>query len=169
MEELFALQNGSDIRGIAIETKEHQANLTPAAVEAIAYGVVSWLNEHKKISQPLKIGVGRDSRLSGPNLVTAFIKALVLQGVEVVDFAMATTPAMFMATQFKEFDCDAGIMFTASHLPYYFNGIKIFSRDGGAEKSDIRFILEHTKVQGISQQGTVQQADILTPYLVGIF
>ncbi|MHC9000183.1 phosphohexomutase domain-containing protein [Enterococcus bulliens] len=164
MEELFALQNGSDIRGIAIETKEHQANLTPAAVEAIAYGVVSWLNEHKKISQPLKIGVGRDSRLSGPNLVTAFIKALVLQGVEVVDFAMATTPAMFMATQFKEFDCDAGIMFTASHLPYYFNGIKIFSRDGGAEKSDIRFILEHTKVQGISQQGTVQQADILTPY-----
>lgn len=55
-------------------------------------------------------------------------------GCEVLDFGLSTTPALFMATQFEEFACDAGIMLTASHLPFYFNGIKIFSQAGGAEK-----------------------------------
>lgn len=164
METIASLQNGSDIRGIAIETNEQQANLTSEVVEKIAYGVTSWLMSQKGYQQPLTIGVGRDSRLSGPILVQHFIHALLAQGVKVIDFELATTPAMFMATQFEEFDCDAGIMFTASHLPYYFNGIKIFSRDGGAEKEDIRFILEHSLVSGTKEQGEVTKADILTPY-----
>lgn len=164
MSELTALQNGSDIRGIAIQTDDHQANLTPQAVEQIAYGVTAWLRSQKQCQEPLTIGVGRDSRLSGPTLVQHFIEALVAQGVSVIDFELATTPAMFMTTQFEEFHCDAGIMFTASHLPYYFNGIKIFSRDGGAEKEDIQFILEHAKKQATSNLGTVKKADILTPY-----
>ncbi|EOT49510.1 phosphoglucomutase/phosphomannomutase [Enterococcus sulfureus ATCC 49903] len=161
---LASLQNGSDIRGIAIETDEHQANLTPEAVEKIAYGVTSWLMSQKGYQHPLTIGIGRDSRLSGPILVQHFIKALRAQGVQVIDFELATTPAMFMATQFEAFNCDAGIMFTASHLPYYFNEIKIFSRDGGAEKEDIRFILEHSHLSETKENGELLKADILTPY-----
>ncbi len=55
------------------------------------------------------------------------------------------------------FDCDAGVMLTASHLPYYFNGIKIFSRQGGAEKTDIHYILTHTTVHEAAEKETISK------------
>ena len=162
MTTLEKLQNGSDIRGIAITTDEHQANLTPAAMEKIAAGLLRWLQT--KTAEKVVIGVGRDSRLSGDRLTDALITALVAQGADVIDFELATTPAMFMSTQFPEFACHAGVMLTASHLPYYFNGVKIFSQQGGAEKEDIHFILSHTEPLTAAASGTVKKADILTPY-----
>lgn len=157
------LQNGSDIRGIALDTEEETANLTPAAMEKIASGLIHWLLQ-KQTAQPLTIGIGQDSRLSGDQLKEALVSSLVRQGVHVIDFGLATTPAMFMSTQFKEFACDAGVMLTASHLPYYFNGVKIFSQSGGAEKEDIQFILTHTEEVASETSETVKTADILTPY-----
>ena len=162
MTALEKLQNGSDIRGIAIATEEYPANLTPAAMEKIASGLIHWLRT-KVDETPLVVGIGQDSRLSGASLKTALIDALTRQGVDVIDFNLATTPAMFMSTQFPEFACHAGVMLTASHLPYYFNGVKIFSRQGGAEKEDIQFILSHTDEIN-AEKGRVRQADILTPY-----
>jgi len=70
-----------------------------------------------------------------------FIQVLSAFDVRVIDFEMATTPSMFMATQFEEFNCDATVMFTASHLPFYYNGLKFFTREGGLESSDIRDII----------------------------
>ena len=167
MTDLAKLQNGSDIRGIAIETDELAVNLTPEAVKSIASGLIRWLrtfNEEVYQAGNLRIGVGRDSRISGPQLAQTFMEAAAAQGVEVLDFGMATTPAMFMATQYAEFSCHAGVMITASHLPYYFNGIKIFSKKGGAEHEDIDFILEHTEVNENGKQGQIHSADIITPY-----
>lgn len=166
MTELAALQNGSDIRGIAIDTEEHQANLTPKAMKQIAHGIVTWLRNEKQVKgHPLKIAVGRDSRLSGPVLAEAFMQELVALGVVVLDCQIATTPAMFMSTQFLEFACDAGVMLTASHLPFYFNGVKIFSQAGGAEKSDITQILtKRDQALSVETTGSIQQIDLLTPY-----
>ncbi|GMA45269.1 hypothetical protein GCM10025853_27260 [Tetragenococcus halophilus subsp. halophilus DSM 20339] len=48
MEEIMNLQNESDIRGIAMDTKEYQANLTVSAVREIAAGIVNWLNKMEK-------------------------------------------------------------------------------------------------------------------------
>ncbi|TCD46070.1 phosphomannomutase/phosphoglucomutase [Streptococcus sp. X16XC17] len=167
MTELAQLQNGSDIRGVAIATDEWAVNLTPDAVKQIAAGLVSWLrvaNEEAYQAGHLTIGVGRDSRLSGPDLAQVLTDQLQAQGVDVIDFGLATTPAMFMATQYEEFSCDAGVMITASHLPYYFNGIKIFSKNGGAEHEDIDYILEHTDQNDNGGTGHIGKADILTPY-----
>ncbi|MGT2716181.1 phosphomannomutase/phosphoglucomutase [Streptococcus respiraculi] len=163
------LQNGSDIRGIAIATDELAVNLTPEAVTKIVRGLVYWLcqdDELDKIYQAgrLTIGIGRDSRLSGPSLVEAFTTEAVRLGAQVIDFGLATTPALFMSTQYEEFACHAGVMVTASHLPYYFNGIKIFSRKGGAEHEDIACILEHDQDLGEQAGGAVTTADLLTPY-----
>ncbi|MGT2753461.1 phosphomannomutase/phosphoglucomutase [Streptococcus ovis] len=167
MSDLTKLQNGSDIRGIAIATEEWSVNLTTEAVKQIAAGLIRWLRESNEAAYQagrLRIGVGRDSRLSGPALAQTLIEELVAQGVEVIDFGLATTPAMFMATQYEQFACDAGVMITASHLPYYFNGIKIFSKNGGAEHEDIDFILEHTEPNDNGQTGSQTSADLLTPY-----
>ncbi|KFN89786.1 phosphomannomutase [Tetragenococcus muriaticus PMC-11-5] len=130
MEKLAELQNESDIRGIAIATKEYQANLTVEAVRKIARGIINWLCQ-SGIKEKITMGVGRDSRLSGQKLQETMIEELTVYGVDVYDFGLATTPALFMSTQFSQFSCDVGIMLTASHLPYYYNGIKIFSQKGG--------------------------------------
>ena len=65
------LQNGSDIRGIALEGIEGQhVNLTPEVVETIASAFGVWLSKrlHKDLSA-IKVAVGRDSRLSGPAMI----------------------------------------------------------------------------------------------------
>ncbi|MBF0781075.1 MULTISPECIES: phosphomannomutase/phosphoglucomutase [unclassified Granulicatella] len=167
--DLLHLQNGSDIRGIAISTHEHTANLTQENVQDITKGVINWLCQnpvlHEKYQQgTLTIGVGRDSRLSGPSLSQTFRETALAFGVNIIDFGLATTPAMFMSTQYEQFKTDAGIMFTASHLPFYFNGIKIFSQTGGAEHEDIEYILTHTQTPQSQHKGNLQYHSILPTY-----
>lgn len=96
------------------------------------------------------------------------IDSFVEQNVEVLDFGLATTPAMFMATQFPQYNCDAAIMITASHLPYYFNGLKLFTKSGGAEKADIAYILEHAEKSALTEKGSVTKTSILEDYSVDL-
>ncbi|MGQ7395260.1 phosphomannomutase/phosphoglucomutase [Streptococcus suis] len=163
------LQNGSDIRGIAIATDEYAVKLTRQATKEIVRGLIHWLTQNQELSTlykegKLTIGIGRDSRLSGPDLADAFIEEAVGLGVQVIDFGMATTPALFMSTQYPQFACHAGVMITASHLPYYFNGLKIFSQNGGAEHEDIDYILSHTEAFPALSLGSLTHADLITPY-----
>ena len=87
------------------------------------------------------IGVGRDSRLSGPTIMDAVMDGITSVGSHVNDFNLASTPAMFMSTITNEFECDGAIMLTASHLPFNRNGLKFFTAEGGLEKQDISAIL----------------------------
>lgn len=136
------LQNGSDIRGVAIEGSGKEVNLIPKVVKFIAYGFVKLLeNKRNTKAKSLKVAVGMDSRISGPDLKTAIIKCLTDLGCRVYDCGMATTPAMFMTTVLENYKCDGSIMITASHLPYYYNGLKFFTREGGCENEDIQSIL----------------------------
>jgi phosphomannomutase len=137
------LQNGSDIRGIAIDgvPNEH-VNLTPEVAKILGQAFVIWLSQTvNKPTSALTISVGRDSRLSGPILMQAVINGINSVGSQVYDFAMASTPAMFMSTITAGFECDGAIMLTASHLPFNRNGLKFFTAKGGLEKQDISAIL----------------------------
>ncbi|MBP3692701.1 MAG: phosphomannomutase/phosphoglucomutase [Clostridia bacterium] len=136
------LQNGSDIRGVALEGIEGQSvNLTEEVCRNIGRGFALWLAK-KTGKSNLKVAVGRDSRLSGPALCEWICDAMVQQGLEVTDFSMASTPAMFMATVTEGYEFDGTVMITASHLPFNRNGFKFFTADGGLEKGDIKEILE---------------------------
>ncbi len=141
------LQNGSDIRGIALEGVPGEApNLGEAETLAIMSGFVHWLvKKTGKEAEALKISVGRDSRISGEDFRNWISRALSGEGVQVLDCGMASTPAMFMSTIYPEFDCDGAIMITASHLPFNRNGFKFFSKQGGLDKADIKEILAHAE------------------------
>ncbi len=77
LQELKRLQSGTDIRGIAIE-HEGTKNLTPNLVNNVGFGFVEWLKKTKGLSNKnIKIAVGMDSRLSGPELKKSLIEALV--------------------------------------------------------------------------------------------
>ena len=135
------LQNGSDIRGVALEGIEGQhINLTETACKDIGRGFALWLIK-KTGKTNLRVAVGRDSRLSGETLCGWICEAMVGQGLEVTDFGMASTPAMFMATVTEGYAFDGTVMITASHLPFNRNGFKFFTAEGGLEKGDIKEIL----------------------------
>jgi phosphomannomutase len=137
------LQNGSDIRGVAIEgVPNENVNLTPEIAKILGQSFASWLSQKvNKSTDKLTIGVGRDSRLSGPTIMAAVMEGITSVGSHVNDFDLASTPAMFMSTITAEFECDGAIMLTASHLPFNRNGLKFFTAEGGLEKQDISAIL----------------------------
>ncbi len=142
---IMKLQNGSDIRGVALEGIEGEhVNLTAEACNKIGQAFVKWLSENKKLpAEKLTIGIGRDSRLSGPDLEEAVVKGMVFAGAKVVRCGLATTPSMFMSIVFDQTKFDGSIMITASHLPFNRNGLKFFNADGGLEHDDITKILEY--------------------------
>ncbi|NLY81282.1 MAG: phosphomannomutase/phosphoglucomutase [Clostridiales bacterium] len=145
--DISKLQNGSDIRGVALKGVPKE-NITLSADASYAIGVsfAKWLsNLYGKDCSQLTVSIGHDPRLSAENLKSAMIKGLCSQNVKVLDAGLASTPAMFMTTVFKSYDCDGAIMITASHLPFNRNGFKFFSKDGGLDKSDIKYILTTSK------------------------
>ena len=80
--------------------------------------------------------------MTGPDFRQACVEALTEIGVDVVDCGMATTPAMFMSTIIDGYKCDGAIMFTASHMPYVYNGLKMFTSQGCLEKSDLKDVID---------------------------
>ncbi len=141
------LQNGSDIRGVAMAGVANEpVNLDLEAAERLTRGFVMWLKiKAGKEAGDLKISVGHDSRLSADILQKTLVKTLKKVGCKVYDCGLASTPAMFMSTVFDRYDADGAIMITASHLPFNRNGFKYFSKAGGLDKKDIAKIIDYAE------------------------
>ena len=141
---ILKLQNGSDIRGIAMDGIEgEKINLFTESAFVIGQAFAIWFSKKSgKACEEINVGIGMDSRLTGPALSQALAKGLLSQKVNVTLCGLATTPAMFMSIVFPQTKFDASVMITASHLPFNRNGIKFFDKDGGAESQDIREILQ---------------------------
>jgi len=138
------LQNGSDIRGVAIDSNpDEKVNLTKEKACTLGKAFTIWLSETKgKIINELNLAIGTDSRLSGPKLKNSAIEGITCLGACVGDCAISSTPAMFMSCVLPGFEFDGSIMITASHLPSNRNGMKFFTNKGGLEKKDITEILK---------------------------
>lgn len=145
------LQNGSDIRGIALEGVPGEAvNIDEEAAKRIGRAFLFWLKTVTgKQAYELTIAIGRDPRLSGPDLIKSFAEGVCSHGAKVLDAGIASTPAMFMATRFEEYKCDGAVMVTASHLPFNRNGFKFFDSYGGLDKEDISDIITFAESNSI--------------------
>ncbi|MEZ4508854.1 MAG: phosphomannomutase/phosphoglucomutase [Eubacteriales bacterium] len=165
------LQNGSDIRGVAMEGIEGQpVTLTQEVVTNIAKAFVLFLQE-KFNKSDLRLSIGRDSRLSGEALLNAAAEGVLSMGADLADFGLASTPSMFMSTVTKGYEYDGAIMLTASHLPWNRNGIKFFTRLGGMVKSDIAAILASAQADAFIpavERGRFEQVDFLSVYAEGL-
>lgn len=86
------------------------------------------LRKTKNENEKLKILVGKDTRLSSDMLESALIAGLCSVGADAIRLGVIPTPAVaFLSTKYQ---ADAGIMISASHNPFEFNGIKIFAGSG---------------------------------------
>ena len=164
------LQNGSDIRGVASPVLGNTVNLDAEAAGRLARGFCYLLNVRDGVPfDGMTVAVGRDSRVTGPELAEAVCSAISSCGIKVFDCGMASTPAMFMSTVFPEYDADGAIMITASHMPMDRNGLKFFGRDGGLEKRDITDIINFAESNSILGQlprgaGPVEKRDLIDTY-----
>lgn len=168
------LQNGSDVRGVALDGVEGEpVTLTPEIIRPIALAFAQWLSAKKSVSvSTLKVAVGHDSRLSSDLVKTAVFQGLDKAGcAKIADSGLSSTPAMFMATVFENHAYDGSIMLTASHLPFNRNGLKFFTRDGGLEKADIKQILTIATATGFFDApapSAVQKIDLMHDYAASL-
>ncbi len=160
------LQNGSDIRGVALEgVKGENVNLIPKVVTLLGKSFIDWLKS--KGHEDITVAVGMDSRISGASLKKAFAEGIVSMGGNVVDCGLASTPAMFMTTKSDAVKATAGVMLTASHLPFNRNGLKFFTAEGGLDKRDISEILaiaERGYFTEASKTGDIKKFDFISEY-----
>jgi phosphomannomutase len=111
-----------------------------------------------------RIAVGRDMRTSSPSLADAFVAGAASLGVTVLDFGEVSTDALYFGSGVLEVP---GAMFTASHNPARYNGLKLcreeaapIASDSGLE--DIRLAAE--KVGEPPSEGRAEETDILSRY-----
>lgn len=119
---------------------------------------------------PTRVLVARDMRPSGPELVAAFTEGVLEQGLDVVDLGLASTDLAYYAA--GALDAPAA-MFTASHNPAGYNGIKL-CRAGAApigEESglaDIRAMVEADPAPPAATPGTRSERDVMDDYVAHV-
>ena len=142
MDDLMYLKSGTDIRGTAIEKDGKAVDLTDSRIESIVNSLVVFL-KNKLNKNDLQIAVGYDSRVSSPRIADAVCRTLLSLGVKTYSCGLSSTPSMFMSI--INFNMDASVEITASHLPMEMNGLKFFTRQGGFSGDDIKVILKYAQ------------------------
>ena len=89
---------------------------------------------------PAKVLIGKDTRRSGYMLEYSLVGGLTASGCDAYLLHVTTTPCVSFITRTDEFDC--GIMISASHNPYYDNGIKLFNSLGEKMSEDVTDLIE---------------------------
>ena len=101
---------------------------------------------NEEVEHPTVI-IGKDTRLSGDMLEGALIAGLCSVGANVKLLGVVPTPAVaYLVGKYK---ADAGIMISASHNPYEFNGIKIFSSEGTKLPDDLENRIEEIVLDNV--------------------
>jgi phosphomannomutase/phosphoglucomutase len=146
-----------DIRGIVGKT------LTPAIVERIGQAIGS---EALARGQNTLV-IGRDGRLSGPELAAALARGLNAAGCDVIDIGRVPTPVVYFAT--FHLGTASGVAITGSHNPPDYNGLKMViggeTLSGEAIQGLRERILNHDLSSG---HGKLVQADVNEAYLARI-
>jgi phosphomannomutase len=112
------------------------------------------------------IAVGRDCRLSSPELAEAIADGAMSRGTDVVDLGLASTDLLYFASGALDLP---GVMITASHNPKQYNGLKFClpgARPVGVETglADIRAIVERGEQPQAASRGTIRHRDMLDAY-----
>ena len=114
---------GTDgVRGIA------NKDLTNELAMKIGMAAAEILMKNKDEDNKPKVMIGKDTRASGDMLEAALTSGFCAVGVDVISVGIVPTPAI--AYLVGKYNCDAGVMISASHNPCEYNGIKIFQGNG---------------------------------------
>lgn len=144
------------IRGIANE------EVSPELAYELGLALSTMLGDENK-----KIAVGYDPRTSSVMLEHSIVSGITSGGCDAVRFGLVPTPVLSYGI--SHFDCDAGIMITASHNPPEYNGIKFWDGNGAGftrerENELEKIFREGGKTAAWNEIGDTKKVDALSPY-----
>jgi phosphomannomutase len=143
-----------DVRGVVPD------ELDAELARRIGAAFVEW-------SEAPRVVLGRDCRLSSPDLAAAIAEGVTSRGAGVVDLGLASTDLLYFASGSLDLP---GMMLTASHNPPRYNGIKFClsgARPVGEDSGlrEIRRIVEAPERRPASSPGSVEALDLLDAYV----
>ena len=142
-----------DIRGIVGKT------LTPEVVRVIGQALGTLARERGCDT----IAIGRDGRLSGPELCAALGDGIRAGGANVVDLGMVATPITYFAAQHLRTRCSVAV--TGSHNPPDYNGLKMVIADRTLSGDDIQDLRKRIDAGDLKTgAGSYRQHDIVPAY-----
>ncbi|HEX5924877.1 MAG TPA: phosphomannomutase/phosphoglucomutase [Baekduia sp.] len=147
-----------DIRGI------HGDQLGPDAAEQIGRAFARVIGELEgKPTTELRLGLGRDMRLSAPEMAARYRDGMVAEGATVIDAGQVGTEMLYFLVGSR--DLDGGLMCTASHNPKAYTGAKLVKRgsialSGDEGIQDIRRMIEEGLGDGAVTRGSVEEVEI---------
>jgi len=142
-----------DIRGIVGKT------LTPEVCELIGRAI----GAEARARNLTRMAIGRDGRLSGPELAQALARGLQASGVDVVDVGRVATPMLYFATH--HLNTGSGVMITGSHNPPDYNGLKMMLGGetlAGEAIQQLKRRIESDQL--VSGSGSYSEADVSQAY-----
>lgn len=133
--------------------------------DEVAYLIGRAAVQHLQVSE---IVVGRDMRVSSPQLAAALIRGITDQGADAIELGMTTTDELYFAV--GKFNYAAGVMVTASHNPGKYNGMKFcraearpISKETGL--AEIRDLAASGTFAQPTRHGEIIQRDVIKDYV----
>ncbi len=146
-----------DIRGIVGKS------LTPEVCRAVGQALGSLARERKVAA----IAVGRDGRLSGPELAGALMQGIVSAGVDAIDVGCVPTPLTYFAAY--ELGCHSCVSVTGSHNPPDYNGLKMVIGGETLALDAIQQLKARIEAGNLATgRGSIRQADVRDAYVAKI-
>lgn len=152
-----AIFKAYDIRGI------YPTDLNEEAAYAIGRAFVSFLSVERVL-------VGRDMRLSGPQIFDSVTRGIMDQGADVINIGMVSTDQFYFACAQEQLP---GIMVTASHNPKEYSGFKMVRRmpyllSGAEGIQDLRRIVESDDFAPVTRQGRMSELDLSEQFIEAV-
>ena len=146
-----------DIRGIVGKT------LTAEVVEAIGHA----LGSEAAARGQHTIAIGRDGRLSGPELIAALARGIQRSGINVIDVGLGATPMVYFAAYQLQTGC--AVMLTGSHNPPDYNGLKMVLAGEALSGETIQKLRARIEQNDLTHgSGSYTQRDIGADYIARI-
>jgi phosphomannomutase len=152
-----------DIRGI------HGEQLGPDAAELIGRAFARVIGQLEgKPTSALRLGLGRDMRLTAPEMAARYRDGMVAEGASVVDAGQVGTEMLYWLVGSQ--DLDGGLMCTASHNPKAYTGAKLVKRgaialSGDEGIQDIRAMVQGDELgEPTEQPGSVEEVDLYADF-----
>jgi len=146
-----------DIRGIVGKS------LTPEVVEAIGHAIGS----EAAARQQHTIAIGRDGRLSGPELIAALARGIQKSGINVIDVGCVPTPMVYFAAYQLQTDC--AVMLTGSHNPPDYNGLKMVLAGETLSGDTIQGLRQRIEKNDLSHgSGSYKEQNVSADYIAHI-
>ena len=114
-----------------------------------AYKVGRYLGWYYSQNGKAKVAIGKDTRRSSYMLEYALVSGLTASGADVYLLHVTPTPSVSYVVRTEDFDC--GIMISASHNPYYDNGIKVINGSGYKLENDVEELIE-SYIDGVHEE-----------------